>query len=330
VSGINKQRLARLQAIADFMRTQQRTTFEDIWHFAKTKGKDIKERMLRDDIKLLRNGVLNGVPLNIVIENKEYKIKAAGAKWGYVDLTEAERATLPLVFSVLEPYKEMPAVKMVLNDLVSSHKLAHRDVKFNSAVVTAKSAYDSAAFVSMIAQVMQCISQQKACEFNYFKVSQASSSSQMPGLQEVYPLQIRVYDHRYYLVAVKVTKEWTPEALQLFSLDRVFQYKVDVSKNQDSGKNIKFDWKKLAKAVDLEHYFDHCIGVYRDYTVNKTPSRIYRWFRGWAASHVEAVPLHKSQQIVQRNGVEIRVLLEVYDTNELQAVFRKYGEDCWE
>jgi len=49
-----------------------------------------------------------------------------------------------------------------------------------------------------------------------------------------------------------------------------------------------------------------------------------------AASNVEAVPLHKSQQVVQRDGVNIRIRLEVYDTMELRGIFARYGSDCWE
>lgn len=330
MSKLNKQRLARLEALVLFIRTAESTTFQDIWDFAQKNGKDIKERMVRNDIQLLRTGALNGFRFNIVVEKKQYRIKAEGAKWGYLDLTEAERATLPMVFSVLEPYKEMPAVKMVLTDLISTHKLAHSDVKFNAAVVTAKSVNDSAAFVAMISKLMQHISKQEACEFNYFKVSEERGANQKPRLQEVYPLQIRICDHRYYLVGVKLGKKQTPQALQLFSLDRIVNYKVDCYSDQDTGEVQKFDWGKLAKAVDLAHYFDHCIGVYRDYTQHKEPTLIYRWFRGWAASYIEAVPLHWTQQIIQRKGIDIRVKLNVYDTNELQAVLSRYGEDCWE
>jgi hypothetical protein len=44
---------------------------------------------------------------------------------------------------------------------------------------------------------------------------------------------------------------------------------------------------------------------------------------------VQAVPIHPSQEIVQKTGGEIRIRLSVYDTPDVQNVFRKYGEDSW-
>jgi len=60
------------------------------------------------------------------------------------------------------------------------------------------------------------------------------------------------------------------------------------------------------------------------------PITVYRWFTGWAASQVQAVPIHPSQQIVQKSGGDIRIQLHVYNTPDLQNVFRKFGEFSWE
>ena len=40
-------------------------------------------------------------------------------------------------------------------------------------------------------------------------------------------------------------------------------------------------------------------------------------------------PDSPSQEIVQKTGGEIRIRLFVYDTPDVQNVFRKYGEDSW-
>lgn len=124
--------------------------------------------------------------------------------------------------------------------------------------------------------------------------------------------------------------QWEVKSLQIFPLDRIHRNKVEDSVDQDTLVLKTFDWLSITKAIDLEHYFDNCVGIYRNYLVDKVPSVVYRWLKGWAASHVEAVPLHKSQQVVQRSGAEIRIRLEVYDTKELKGVLAKYGKDCWE
>ena len=327
---LNKNRLARLSALEQFLKTAEQTYIDDVIAFCQLHGKDIKERMVREDLKLLREGALNGVPLNIVVENKQYRIKASGDKWAYESMAASERDTVPLVLSILEPYKELPAVKKVLENLKTTHRLGNKDVKLQSAMVSVKSVPENPAFVQLISKLMGCISRQVACEFNYFRVNEQSNDEMVPKFVEVYPVQIRIYDNRYYLVGVKTTAEWNPQSLQIFTLDKIYRYKVDESVDQDSFQTKTFDWETLSRAIDLDHYFDDCVGIYRNYLVDKSPSIIYRWFKGWAASRVEAVPLHKSQKVVQRDGVNIRIRLEVYDTPELKGVFDRFGEYCRE
>jgi hypothetical protein len=327
---LNKNRLARLAALEQFLQKAEQTYIDDVIAFCQLHGKDIKERMVREDLKLLREGALNGVPLNIVVENKQYRIKASGDKWAYESMAASERDTVPLVLSILEPYKELPAVKKVLENLKTTHRLGNKDVKLQSAMVSVKSVPENPAFVQLISKLMGCISRQVACEFNYFKVDGESGPELVPKFVEVYPIQIRIYDNRYYLVGVKTTAEWVPQSLQIFTLDKIYRYRVDESVDQDSFQTKTFDWETLSLAIDLDHYFDDCVGIYRNYLVDKTPSIIYRWFKGWAASRVEAVPLHKSQKVVQRDGVNIRIRLEVFDTPELKGVFDRFGEYCWE
>jgi len=60
---LNKNRLARLAALEQFLKTAEQTYIDDIIAFCQLYGKDIKERMVREDLKLLRVGALNGVPL---------------------------------------------------------------------------------------------------------------------------------------------------------------------------------------------------------------------------------------------------------------------------
>jgi len=322
-------RQQRLSALEQFLRTAKSTRFEDIQQFALEFG-EVKERMIREDLKLLRNGFGKSDPINIVVENGQYKIKAIGSKWSYTDLAETERATLPLVFSILHPYREMPAIKKVLEDLKQEHRLANKDIKLLSAAVWNRSVELQPEFLNMTTKLMGFIAKQQACEFNYFKVNARSDKSKTPTFVEVYPLQIRVFESRYYLVAIRIEAPAVPESLRIFPLDGIYRYRVDESVNQDTGEPNHFDWHQISKSIELSDYFTHCIGLYRDYTKHKAPTTIIRWFKDWAASQVEAVPLHPSQIIVQRIDNTICIRLSVYDTEELRSVLLKYGEYSWE
>ncbi len=324
-----KNRHQRIKGIEQFIRTANSTTFEDIMNFALQFGK-VKERMIREDLKLLRNGVGNSDPLNIIVEKGQYKIKATGSKWSYNDLAETERATLPLVFSILHPYREMPAVKKVIEDLRQEHRLEHKDIKLLSAAVWNRTVELQPEFLNMITKLMGFIAKQKACEFNYFKVNSRGDKSRAPNFVEVFPLQIRVFESRYYLVAIRTDAPQIPESLRIFPLDGIYRYRIDETVNQDSGESMNFDWHKISQSIDLNNYFTHCIGVYRDFTKHKLPETTIRWFKDWAASQVEATPLHPSQKIIHRVENSICITLNVYITEELKNVFMKYGEFCWE
>ena len=63
---------------------------------------------------------------------------------------------------------------------------------------------------------------------------------------------------------------------------------------------------------------------------SEQPQWIYRWFRGWAASLVQAVPLHHSQEIVESRGGDIRIRLTVIPTPDLENTFRKFGAYSWD
>jgi hypothetical protein len=131
-------------------------------------------------------------------------------------------------------------------------------------------------------------------------------------------------------VAIRTEAPVIPESLRIFPLDGIYRYRIDESVLQDSGEPNHFDWHEVSKLVELNNYFNDCIGLYRDYTKHKSPSTIIRWFKDWAASQIEAVPLHPSQTIIQRVDNAIRIKLRVYDTEELNYILKKYGEFCWE
>lgn len=328
---MHKSRLNRLVALDDFIRNSEGKSFQEIWDFCKLHGKNIQSRMVREDLKLLKLGShKQDIPVNLVLEKGKYRINTTGHNWSYSDLEENERNTLPFVFSLLEPYKNLPSVKRVLNDLLVAHKLENNKIKKEAAKLSIKPMPENKAFADLIVKMMGLIADQKACEFNYFKVSVRSSEDANPDFVELYPLQIRVYNSRYYLIGVRTTAEWETKSLQIFAMDRIFKYKVDVCYDQETEAELSFDWNKLSKSIGLNNYFENCIGVYRDFSIHTEPKSVYRWFKGWAASHIEAVPLHKSQEILQRRDNEIRVRWKIFETVELNNILCKYGADCWE
>jgi hypothetical protein len=246
-------------------------------------------------------------------------------------LKDSERGTLPLLFSILKPYERFPAVEALLVNLIQIHKLNDAEIKQLSWGVgkSARSLSDS--MIQRIVDILGCINKQVAVEFNYHKVTEGAIEKQDENIvyRRIYPLQVRTFEDRYYLVGIEVGKSLEAENIKHFPIDRIHR-RVDIALDEITDQPLVFDWQQVVEKTDFENHYKHCIGMYRAFGGSAKPVYVYRWFRGWAASQVQAVPIHASQEIVQKSGGEIRIRMFVYDTPDVQNVFRKFGEDSWE
>jgi hypothetical protein len=285
--------------------------------------------MLREDLNFLRNDGLNGHRLSIKVVEGKYTLQNDN-DFSIHSLKDSERGTLPLLFSILKPYERFPAVEALLVNLIQIHKLNDAEIKQLSWGVgkSARSLSDS--MIQRIVDILGCINKQVAVEFNYHKVTEGAIEKQDENIvyRRIYPLQVRTFEDRYYLVGIEVGKSLEAENIKHFPIDRIHR-RVDIALDEITDQPMVFDWQQVVKKTDFENHYKHCIGMYRAFGGSAKPVYVYRWFRGWAASQVQAVPIHASQEIVQKSGGEIRIRMFVYDTPDVQNVFRKFGEDSW-
>jgi hypothetical protein len=285
--------------------------------------------MLREDLNFLRNDGLNGHRLSIKVVEGKYTLQNDN-DFSIHSLKDSERGTLPLLFSILKPYDRFPAVEALLVNLIQIHKLNDAEIKQLSWGVgkSARSLSDS--MIQRIVDILGCINKQVAVEFNYHKVTEGAIEKQDENIvyRRIYPLQVRTFEDRYYLVGIEVGKSLEAENIKHFPIDRIHR-RVDIALDEITDQPMVFDWQQVVEKTDFENHYKHCIGMYRAFGGSAKPVYVYRWFRGWAASQVQAVPIHASQEIVQKSGGEIRIRMFVYDTPDVQNVFRKFGEDSW-
>ena len=328
---MHAKRLDRLQFIADFLTKGNQPTFEELISLVSKKYGAIKERMLREDLKILRDKGINGIPINIKSKNKRYFL-GNDYTFHYSNLIENQRATLPLLFGVLMPYKEIPAVKALLENLIEVHKLDAKEIRQLSVVIGSNQVIANEEFNEKVIKCLLLIHRQVAIEFMYTKVEQGIRKPNDEDIRyaRIFPLQLRVHQERYYIIGIRCDMEISPENIQSFNVDRIFRG-PDELLDEETGIPVTFNWDEYRKKSGIDNYYEHCVGVYRDYPNQQEPEIIYRWFKGWAASQVAAVPLHKSQRIVQStDDGHIRIQLTVFRTPDLENLFRKYGEYSWE
>jgi predicted DNA-binding transcriptional regulator YafY len=323
-------RTERLQFIQDHFRQGHQPTFEELQTLIADQFGAIKTRMLREDLNFLRNDGLNGHRLSIKVVEGKYTLQNDN-DFSIHSLKDSERGTLPLLFSILKPYERFPAVEALLVNLIQIHKLNDAETKQLSWGVgkSARSLSDS--MIQRIVDILGCINKQVAVEFNYHKVTEGAIEKQDENIvyRRIYPLQVRTFEDRYYLVGIEVGKSLEAENIKHFPIDRIHR-RVDIALDEITEQPLVFDWQQVVKKTDFENHYKHCIGMYRAFGGSAKPVYVYRWFRGWAASQVQAVPIHPSQEIVQKSGGEIRIRMFVYDTPDVQNVFRKFGEDSWD
>jgi len=322
-------RTERLQFIQDHFRQGHQPTFEELHTLIADQFGAIKTRMLREDLNFLRNDGLNGHRLSIKVVEGKYALQNDN-DFSIHSLKDSERGTLPLLFSILKPYERFPAVEALLVNLIQIHKLNDAEIKQLSWGVgkSARSLSDS--MIQRIVDILGCINKQVAVEFNYHKVTEGAIEKQDENIvyRRIYPLQVRTFEDRYYLVGIEVGKSLEAENIKHFPIDRIHR-RVDIALDEITEQPMVFDWQQVVEKTDFENHYKHCIGMYRAFGGSAKPVYVYRWFRGWAASQVQAVPIHPSQEIVQKSGGEIRIRMFVYDTPDVQNVFRKFGEDSW-
>ncbi len=327
---MHKARIDRLQFIQDYLRQGHQPTFEGMLALVSEKFGPIKMRMLREDLNFLRNEGLNGRRLSIKVMEGKYTLLNDN-DFSIHSLKDSERGTLPLLFSILKPYERFPAVSALLTNLIQVHKLNDAEIKQLTWGVgkTARSLSDG--MIQRIVDILGCINKQVAVEFNYHKVTEGAIEHKDDNIvyRRIYPLQVRTFEDRYYLVGIEVGQAASAENIKHFPIDRIHR-RVDIALDDESEEPLVFDWQAMVKQTDFENHYRHCIGMYREFGKHAQPEYIHRWFRGWAASQVQTVPIHPSQEIVQKSGGEIRIRLYVYNTPDVQNVFNKYGSDSWE
>ncbi len=327
---MHQARVDRLQFIQDHLRQGHQPTFEGMLALVSEKFGPIKMRMLREDLNFLRNEGLNGRRLSIKVMEGKYTLLNDN-DFSIHSLKDSERGTLPLLFSILKPYERFPAVSALLTNLIQVHKLNDAEIKQLTWGVgkTARSLSDG--MIQRIVDILGCINKQVAVEFNYHKVTEGAIEHKDDNIvyRRIYPLQVRTFEDRYYLVGIEVGQAVSAENIKHFPIDRIHR-RVDIALDDESEEPLVFDWQAMVKQTDFENHYRHCIGMYREFGKHAQPEYIHRWFRGWAASQVQAVPIHPSQEIVQKTGGEIRIRLYVYNTPDVQNVFNKYGSDSWE
>jgi hypothetical protein len=256
-----------------------------------------------------------------ILHNNERKYKITHKV--YVDLDEQEVLSLPILFNLVNMQKELESVLWLKYVLQKHYGINEsdweKDIYFSSPSTSWK---HESNVLNLSIDLIKAIKNQNVISFKYKPVTPNKPIEDVV----LAPLQVRLYDGRYYLVgAVQKNGEFGLSILKIMAIDQIRNWRFTLVKNRDSF--VYFNYSDLVAKCKLNTYFKYCIGVTVPLDmVNKIPQPIKIRFLGWAKSYVKNKKLHDSQIEINNQDDYVDIQIEVYETFELDFVLGRFRE----
>jgi len=338
----NEEKIQRCQLIMDLI-SNKLYNLNDLIIEVNKKFK-ASNRTIDADIKALKDGILGvHLPLKFTREGV-YRID-------YDDLHnygETDCRHIPVLTKLIEPFKNLPDVEDTVQKLKQKYaaNMKTLDELNNVFEFTSTNITHDPMVLKLTQEIIGHMIQGVGIEFNYYGVHQPNKNEDK--LHRVFPLQIRELHNRYYLIAVTINSNPQINKLVTYAFEEIKDMKIgSAMKADDPNENQpeRYNHKELMEKIEFDKKYEHAIGVWIKPT--EGPKLIERYFAGWAASHILACPIHKSQKLLSdipnvtlnhiidnRTGENlinrvIKVSWEIYKTPELQYRLGAYREYSW-
>jgi predicted DNA-binding transcriptional regulator YafY len=314
----------RLLTIKEALKDASKTGDQLLAILNERKHKGVSARNLIKDIKSLRTGALNNLPLNIDFTNGRYRLIDTGIASHYTELSVEDQTSLLLAREYLAPLANLPAGAELIIHLNDAMGLPPVERSFyvlrtRKPQLTEVNSMQANLVFRRLTKIHEAIQKGISVEFLYIVVRKERNHDASEFIQSL-PLKVAEWNGRFYLFALPLNHKENPsqDKIRVFPLDAIAS-KIMVNEEHT------FDWSLVTSSLNMESYFDDCIGIWNAHDVQ--PVKRTWLFKGWAASHVRACPLHPSQEIREINGTnDVRVSLFVKSTPELDREIAQYRE----
>jgi len=243
-----------------------------------------------------------GKLFKVVFKHKVYNWAPDTELPEFGDLDEEERFTLPFLAGILRRFDSIPAVQKILYQLPEIFNISEAEMESRSAIFQTGPVMYDAQHPEFESKVIQCVIKilshihlGQAIEFNYTGVNVYNSKVENLTMQQVAPLNIRYYEHFYYLNAFPMNGT----KVLSYRIDQIHRLNVMVSEDEQ-GNIITFDRTALEQKLGLANKLRDSLGVWI-HDENEKLYEIEIAFQKWAASYVKRLQLHPSQRIVRED-----------------------------
>lgn len=121
------------------------------------------------------------------------------------------------------------------------------------------------------------------------------------------PIAIKEAMKRFYLIAYDIDKR----AIRNYGLDRISNFRI-------------LDEKFSPAAYDINEIYQHAFGIENYYD----PMNVVLRFDNTQFNYLTSLPLHHSQEIINKDANTFTVNLFVHPTHELKMEILKFGDYC--
>ena len=271
----------------------------------------VSERTFFSDMQALRD---LGAEIEFCNHRQGYYYKRAFSL-DQLPLSETDIEFIPEVLHLMEPYQGMPSVKPVYTFLEKLYASEGPDPAQRHAGLQHKRLHFEALSHRIRFQcfndLLMHIRKMSVLRLSYLPYESGNLSPYL-----LVPLQLRLYDRRMYLIAVKVEDElrrpwrFDHHHIRIFALDRIreFQEETGYAVNQSH----------FHPAFNLDQYFAYGSGIYRNQTDPLVHLKLKA--RGYALNTLRELPINDTQSIEQQDActiVSVQVLHNIGLINTL-------------
>ena len=243
-------------------------------------------------------------------------------------LNQEEINAFPLIFGAMETEQNIPTIKKIKELILKEYGFKEKDLidpKFF--VKTEPEINNHNKIIILAGKLIYLAKKGHAVKYWY------TNKEGIEDSKYVAPLQIRMYDSRYYLIGLDVDSEtgMAAEILKNYCLDTFLNYEVQEAYYESKDglgelKVITFNHDELYKKSELQTKLRHSIGIWYDPQNNLKVFRIK--FYDWAKGIVLNKKLHHSQKVIENKNNYVIIQIAVWDNNEIDYILGRFGNKC--
>jgi hypothetical protein len=281
----------------------------------KTFDRTIKE-MIEDDYEFLfsLDGHKRTLKLNL-IPNK-------------LILSKDEINAFPLIFGNMQTEDDLPTIKKLKDLVLKEYGFKENDLIDSKYFVKTEPEINNHSKIILLAG--------KLISYAKHGIAVKYCYRNKQGLEDykyVAPLQIRLYDNRYYLLGLDIdsVSGKANDILKNYCLDTFLNYEVfeayfETEDGLGETKAITFNHDELYKMSELQNKLKYCIGIWYDpkNELNILKLKFYDWAKGIVLNK----KLHSTQKVIENKANYVTIQLAIWDNHEIDYILGRFGNKC--